>query len=212
MSTLRLASALVVLIAILRSLQFLGVSPFDMTVSSTPHTTAAIAYPVVTDITVRIFSGFPSSCDLDPQIWHRLEKDLYLHTSHQSAWLYVALTNEEELAAGDLLVMDIRVGAPPPNASLGRSWESRPGGIWVLRSKFSEKIDEAVTEVDILFGIDAVDPRPQWTLMRSALQLNAQPNVPIARLSVFHGRVKPRPRPDALAALRVRENGTFKVV
>jgi len=152
----------------------------------------------------------PSTCELDPRIWHRVEKDLYLYTSQQSAWLYVALANEEELVAEDLLVMDIRVGEPPPNPSSDHSWESRPGGIWVLRSKFSGKIDQAVTEVDVLFGVDAVDPRPQWTLMRSSLQLNTQPKVPVARLSVLRGRAKPRP--DARAALRVRKDGKFKIV
>lgn len=58
--------------------------------------------------------------------------------------------------------------------------------------------------------MDAVDPRPQWALMRSSLQLNGQPKVPVARLSVLHGRAKPRP--DAQAALRVREDGKFKIV
>ena len=46
--------------------------------------------------------------------------------------------------------------------------------------------------------------------MRSSLQLNAQPKVPVARLSVLHGKAKPRP--DARAALRVREDGKFKIV
>jgi hypothetical protein len=174
---------------------------------------AVVAQPVVTDLTVCIFSltAPPSTCKLDPRIWHRVEKDLYLYTSQQSAWLYVALANEKDLVeAKDLLVMDIRVDERPPNPNSGHSWESRPGGIWVLRSKFSGKIDQAVTEVDVLFGADAVDPRPQWTLMRSSLQLNAQPEVPVARLSVLHGRAKPRP--DARAALRVTEDGKFKIV
>jgi hypothetical protein len=196
----------------LRAFEFLGVFPSKTATSSTPHTTAVVAHPVVTDLTICIFSQTvsPSTCELDPRIWHRIEKELYLYTSQQSAWLYVALANEEELAAEDLLVMDIRVGKPPPNPSSGHSWESRPGGIWVLRSKFSGKIDQAVTEVDVLFGMDAVDPRPQWALMQSSLQLNAQPKVPVARLSVLHGRVKPRP--DARAALRVRKDGKFKIV
>ncbi|KAK4232971.1 Metallo-dependent phosphatase [Achaetomium macrosporum] len=180
--------------------------------SSTPHTTAVVPHPVVTDLTVCIFSPTvsPPTCEPDPRIWHRIEKELYLYTAQQSAWLYVALANEEELAAEDLVVMDIRVGDPPPNPSSGHSWESRPGGIWVLRNKFSGMIDQAVTEVDVLFGMDAVDPRPQWALMRSSLQLNAQPKVPVARLSVLHGRAKPRP--DARAALRVMEDGKFKIV
>lgn len=126
--------------------------------------------------------------------WHRVEKDLYLYTSYwQSAWLYVQLTNEKELGAEDLLVVDIRVGlAPPPNPSSDHTWESGPGGIWMLRSKFSGKIDQTVTEVDVLFGVDAVDPRPQWTLMDSSLPLNAQPKVLAARLSILRGRAKPR--------------------
>lgn len=170
-----------------------------------------VAHPVVTDVTIHIFSRTvpPSFFEPDPQVWHRVEKELYLSTSQQSAWLYVALANEEILAAEDLLVMDIRVGEPPSNCSSGHSWESRPGGIWVLRSKFTGKIDQAVTEVDVLFGRDAVDPRPQWTLMRSSLQLDAQPKVPVARLSVLRGRAKPRP--DA-QTLRVGDDGKFKIV
>ncbi|KAK5202803.1 hypothetical protein LTR96_011202 [Exophiala xenobiotica] len=183
--------------------------PSKTPTSSTPHTTI-VAHPVVTDLTVRIFSPTvsPSTCELDPRIWHRIEKELYQYSSQQSAWLYVALANEEGLAAEDLLVMDITVGERPPNPSLGHAWESRPGGIWVLRSKFSGNIDRAVTEVDVLFGMDAVDPRPQRALMRLSLQLNAQPNVPVARLSILHGRAKP----DARAALRVGEDGKFKIV
>jgi hypothetical protein len=121
---------------------------------------AVVAHLVVTDLTVCIFSPIvsPSTCELDPRIWHRIEKELYLYISQQSAWLYVALANEEELVAEDLLVMDIRVGEPPSNPSLGHLWESRPGGIWVLRSKFSSKIDQAIIEVDVLFSMDAVDP------------------------------------------------------
>jgi Calcineurin-like phosphoesterase len=194
-----------------RALGFLGVPPAKSEASTTPRATVVVAHPVVTDVTVRIFSPtvFPSTCELDPQIWHRIEKELYLYTSQQSAWLYVALANEKELATEDLLVIDIRVGEPPTNCSPDQSWESRPGGIWVLRSKFSGNIDKAVTEVDVLFGTDAVDPRPQWALMESSLELNAQPKLPVARLSVLHGRAKPRP--DA-PALRVGDDGKFKIV
>lgn len=172
----------------------------------------AVAHQVVTDLTVCIFSSTvpPPTCELDPRVWHRVEKDLYLYTSQQSAWLYVALANEKELVADDELVMDIRIGEQPPNPSSDRSWESRPGGIWVLRNKFSGKIGQAVTEVDVLFGVDAVDPRPQWTLIRPSLQLNAQPKVPVARLSVLRGRAKPRP--DVRVAFRVREDGKFRIV
>lgn len=182
------------------------------TMSCTSDTVTVVTHPVVTDLTIYIFSptGPPFTCELDPRKWHPIEKDLHLYTSQQQAWLYVALANEEELRAEDLVVTDVRVSETPPDPSSDPSWESRPGGIWVLRSKFCGKVDLAVTEVDVLFGVDAVDPRPQWNLMRSSLQLNAQPEVPVARLSVLHGRANPRP--DARAALRVREDGKFKIV
>ena len=107
MSALRLASAVVVLLAVmLRALEFLGVFPSKTATSSTPHTTAVVAHPVVTDLTVCIFSPTvpPSTCELDPRIWHSIEKELYLYTSQQSAWLYVALANKENLTAKDLVL------------------------------------------------------------------------------------------------------------
>lgn len=181
------------------------------TASSTASSRADVYRAVVTDLTVCFFppTVSPSDCKLDPRKWYRIEKDLYLHTSQETAWLYVALAKEEELAAEDLLVTDIRIGEPT-NPSSGHSWESRPGGIWVLRCRFSGSIDQAITEVDVLFGTDAVDPRSQWTLLASSLQLNGRQGVPVARLSVFHGRAKQRP--DARAALRVRKDGKFKIV
>ncbi|KIW20354.1 hypothetical protein PV08_00929 [Exophiala spinifera] len=182
-----------------------------MSTGSTASTTT-LTFQVVTDLTICVLSPTDSlsTCELNPVIWHRIEKELYLHTSQQSAWLYVALANEDDLAAEDLLLVDIAIGEAPPHPSSDRSWESRPGGIWVLRSKFSGKIDNVVTEVDVLFGIDAIDPRPQWTLMRSPLELDVQPNVPVARLSLLHGRAKRRP--DDRAGLRVREDGRFRIV
>ena len=79
----------------------------------------------------------------------------------------------------------------------------------MLRSKFSGKIDQVMTEVDVLFCTDAVDPRPEWALIRSSLQLNAQSKVPVARLSVLQGRAKPRPEyaMDRVDELMLVESG-----
>jgi hypothetical protein len=162
-----------------------------------------VARPVVTDLAI-----VPHTHLLDPRIWHPIRKDLYLYTSQQRIWLYVALADEEELAAGDLVVTDIRVGESPPHPSPDHSWASRPGGIWVLKREFSGKIFQAITEVDVLFGVDAVDPRPHWTLLPSPLQLNAQSRVPVARLSILRGRAKV----DVRTELRVKEDGKFRIV
>ncbi|KFY85186.1 hypothetical protein V500_08638 [Pseudogymnoascus sp. VKM F-4518 (FW-2643)] len=167
---------------------------------------ADAAHLVVTDLNVIISPT--ASPPISDSKWHRIEKELYLYTSQQSAWLYVALANKAELrAAEDLVVVNICVGERPPTSS-SPLWESRPCGIWVLRRKFST-IDESVTEVDVLFGVDAVDPRPQWALMQSPLQLDTQPKVPVARLSVLYGRA---PKSDTPTALRVRQDGKFKIL
>ena len=85
MSALRLASAVVVLLAVMfRALEFLGVFPSKTATSSTPYTTAVVAYLVITDLTVYFFSPTvsPSTCELDPRRkWHRIEKELYLYKS-----------------------------------------------------------------------------------------------------------------------------------
>jgi hypothetical protein len=203
---LGLASVVVVFLGVmLRALGYFG-SRSESATLSIPPTRAVVAHPVVTDLMICIFSPTASSSarELDPLLWRRVEKELYLYTSQQSAWLYVALANEEELTAEHLVVTGIRVGGSHPNP-----WESRPGGLWVLRSKFSGKIDQAVTEVDVLFGKDAVDPRPQWALIGSSLQLNAPSSVPVTKLSVLYGRAEPKPD---RAILRVREDGKFKIV
>lgn len=165
------------------------------------YNTAVVAQPVVTDLILIFSPAVPPSAK-----WHRIEKEI--RTSQQSAWLYVALANEEELRADDLVVVDISVGEQPPTSS-DRSWERRDCGIWVLRREFSGKTGQAVTEVEVLFGVDAVDPRPRWALMQSPLQLETQPKVPVARLSILHGRA---PTADTRAALRVREDGKFKIL
>ena len=59
--------------------------------------------------------------------------------------------------------------------------------------------------------MDAVDPRPQWTIVRPPLQLDAQPEVPVAILSVRHGVGKPRPDVPR-GPLRVKANGKFRIV
>ncbi|KIN03456.1 hypothetical protein OIDMADRAFT_102029 [Oidiodendron maius Zn] len=143
------------------------------------------------------------------------EKDLYLHTAQQTAWLQIEQTREEHLTADDLVVTEIRVGELHPDAGAGsdevNSWERRPGGIWVLRSPYTGDRHQAVTAVDVLFGVDAVDPRPQWGLMGTPLQLGAHPEVPVARLTIRQGGVTPRPDVPQMP-LRVKEDGKFKIV
>ncbi|KAG8158435.1 hypothetical protein KVR01_011557 [Diaporthe batatas] len=211
---------------------------------------------VVTDLTIN-FCTLPEAeaefaRDSSVSKWRRINKDLYLHSTPQNAvaWLLVAEAQEGELKSDDLVVTDIRTGEicpcdkhdgsssseKYPTATLKttttrKSWESRPGGIQVARTKYSDIIHHGqckgdsqaqspaalpVTGVDVLFGVDAVDPRPHWTLLEHPLQLpDVKPDVPVPRLTVQHSPSNKDPREPVTPPwepLRAREDGTFKIV
>jgi len=173
---------------------------------------------VITDITVTFCSSTNpfSTCRLDPDKWHRIEKDLYVHSGWvKSAWLHVKRKKEEELTPEDRVVVGVRVGRLDPGVGekgqTTERWESRSGGIWLLRSskRHDSDSDRAVTAVDVLFGADAVDPRDNWHLAQTPLLLNAGPEVHAARLSTRHGTPK---KEQKEVVPRVRKDGKFKIL
>lgn len=175
---------------------------------------------VITDITVTkcsVINPF-SSCRLDPETWHRVEKDLYLGRGlFSSAYLHVRRKREEELvaaAASDRVVMDVSVGRLDPGASVkgqaDERWEARPAGLWIKRSSKLHASDskKAITGVDVLFGEDAVEARGGWSITGTPLLLDAASGAPVAHLTVRRGSQHETTKP----ALRVAENGRFKVM
>jgi hypothetical protein len=64
--------------------------------------------------------------------------------------------------------------------------------------------------VDVLFGVDAVNPRPRWLLAHDPIQLYSTLDIPVARLSVHHG--KALRCDEEPPTLQVKEDGTFKIV
>lgn len=86
-------------------------------------------------------------------------------------------------------MFDISVGDHPPSRSTQvGEWEQRPGGIWLLRKPFDNNVSHCVTGVNILFGTDAIDTRPRWTLSEAPLTTSANPGLLAARLSIHRGR------------------------
>lgn len=198
---------------VLRILEIFRAWPSQALTDGSPITmNREFAHSVVTDLTVSFCSptNVTSSCAPDSRQWRRLEKDLYLHASQQSAWLYIAFAEEHDLSTNDLVVTDIKISEPRPTVGSKDSWESRPGGIWVSKSRYSKGSQQAVTGIDVLFGADAVDPRPQWTLIQPQLQLHCPTEVPVAKLSVRFGEAKPKR--DPRITLRARDDGKFKIV
>lgn len=188
---------------------------FRSAAPSTPRNPMPSA-PVVTNLSVHIepFSEPFSDCDrereLDLRKWYRMEKDLCLHKGLRKAWLYLELSDPDKLTAEDFVVTDIKVGVMRPLPCSNGSWTVRDGGISVRRQKFIVELHQVVTAVDVLFGEDAVDPRPQWVLLQSPLQLGADVEKPSAKLTFLRGRVEPTP--DSATELRVSKNGKFRIV
>lgn len=171
---------------------------------------------VITDITVATCStlNLLTSCRLDPNKWHRIEKDLYLSQGWLSqAYLHVQRKREVDLDDKDLIIVDIKLGTkkPPPPEADGEAWESRPAGLWLLRTPRHRAADkwQTLTAVDVLFGSDSVDARLGWSRLSPALSLSASDKEdwnPF--LTVRRGPSQEVTKPT----LHVRDNGKFKIL
>ena len=108
--------------------------------------------------------------------------------------------------------MDVKVGRLDPGRDGGGEgeWEKRPAGVWVKRSgrRRDGESKNVVTAVDVLFGADAVDPRPGWTIRDQALLLDYPKDAPEARISIRRGQPKKVEPPVP----RVRKDGKFKIM
>ena len=172
---------------------------------------------VITDITVTKCSVLSalSGCRLDPNRWHRIEKDLYLNKAWvSSAYVHVQRKKEEELLPEDKIVVDVKISRLDPVTSEkgegeGR-WESRPAGVWLKRTakRHASDSQKGITAVDVLFGADAVEPRLGWEIKDTALLLDTSAEVQEARLSVRRGPPAAIDKPVP----RIRKDGKFKIM
>ncbi|KAH7152925.1 Metallo-dependent phosphatase-like protein [Dactylonectria macrodidyma] len=169
---------------------------------------------VVTDVTIATCSSLNlfSSCDLDPKKWHRLDKDLYLgKTWISTAYIFVSRKHEEELAEDDKVVVGVSVGRLQPiSTNADERWEKRPNGLWIKRSAKPKASDsnQAVTDLDVVFGDDAVEARDGWVITGTQLLLKASRQLPCVHLSVRQGPHRELKKP----APRIRDNGRFKIL
>ncbi|KAB8616636.1 hypothetical protein FH972_025971 [Carpinus fangiana] len=177
---------------------------------------------VITDITVKTCSKLNpfSTCKLDPDTWHRIDKDLYLGQGWtSSAYLHVKRQKEEDLGPEDHVILDVRVGRLDPSTSAknagNQKWEPRPAGLWLVRSskRHESDSDSAITAVDVLFGPDAVEPRPGWRIRDTPLLLESDQTSEstsafeahiTVRSGALHRVEKPIPR--------IRKDGRFKIM
>lgn len=173
---------------------------------------------VITDITVQTCSTLNpiSKCKLDQDKWHRVEKDLYLGTGWVSkAYVHIKRKKEEELTDEDKVIVDVRTGKLDPamgdKSQASEKWESRPAGVWIKRSAKRHASDskKTITAVDVLFGADAVEPRPGWELVgNGALHLETGGDNKEPRLSIRRGQPHKFEKPVP----RIRKDGKFKIM
>ncbi|KAI9668690.1 MAG: hypothetical protein M1829_005303 [Trizodia sp. TS-e1964] len=185
---------------------------------SSIHNYLPVHHPglLITDITITYCSALSifSSCNLDPDKWHRIEKDLYLGKGLIStAWVNVQRKKEEELTLDDKYVLEIKISRLNPGSSEknnGEIWEARPCGLWLRTSTrhHASDLKDAVTAVDVLFGADAVEVRTGWRLGNTPLLLGTSGEVQEARLTYRRGEPGPQSKPKP----RMRGDGKFKII
>ncbi|KAJ2904032.1 hypothetical protein MKZ38_008964 [Zalerion maritima] len=169
---------------------------------------------VITDITIVTCNSMNpfSSCKADAE-WTRINKDLFLGKSLlTSGYIHFQKKKEEDIAQGDKVVVDVKVGRLDPSANGDgadphEEWEQRPSGLWVKLSskKHASDSEKAVTMVDVLFGEDAVEVREGWSLVGTALLIDSSIQ---AHFTVRRGAHKEPPKPQP----RVRDDKKFRIL
>ena len=102
-------------------------------------------------------------------------------------------------AKGDSMVVDVVAADTAPIT--GDGWEHRPGGMWIRKS--NKLVDDGVTAVDVLFGRDVVEVRPQWHIVGD---LDAGDQV---KLTVRKGQPNQEvEKPE----LRINDDMKFKII
>jgi 3',5'-cyclic AMP phosphodiesterase CpdA len=98
---------------------------------------------------------------------------------------------------------------PTPQQLAERGWVDKGHGIWARYGASTDR--RAITAIDVLFGADAVEPRPNWKLISHGplVDVGSAPERP-AFLSIRRG-----PRVDYKKyqpALKINKDGKFKIL
>ncbi|CAK9440512.1 uncharacterized protein LODBEIA_P45930 [Lodderomyces beijingensis] len=88
-------------------------------------------------------------------------------------------------------------------------WVQKPNGIWVKYGSHDDK--DAINAVDLLFGPEATDPRPNWQLIKAPLKGIAVPSDLPAFLTFRRGP-KLDYKKEYNKPLKLNENSEFKIL
>lgn len=112
------------------------------------------------------------------------------------------------------VVTDIRIGRPSPDelTSGPSKWTRRKADLWVQKtSRRYVTLPTVVSRIDVLFGADAVDPRPEWTMLEQPLNLNTRPEYEV-HVTFERGRHVENSRHKLWKMPVVNANGMFKIM
>lgn len=167
--------------------------------------------------------------------WERIPEDLYLGKSWTKAYVYSKRIKEEGLQDDSTVVLDAALssrvskevpeyvvntivkqkGLTPSEITVEKAqelgWVKRGDqgfpSLWIKTGKYNTR--SSVTAVDILFGKDAVDPRPGWNLREGSIDPRVT-NGLNPRISI---RIGPK-KDEATTSpkLKVGKTGSYKVM
>lgn len=160
--------------------------------------------------------------------WVRLPKDTYLgSTWAKRGYITVQRVDERELENGDKVILDIALndnaeseypsrvkkdvlqhndntGPVTEKAVKNRGWTQRSDGhLWVRYGKYN--VYNSVTDLEVLFGDGAREPRLGWTLLDGYIDSDAKSK---PRLSIRLGQSKQNPS----LKLKMNEDGKMKIL
>ncbi|CUM68211.1 uncharacterized protein PRCAT00005932001 [Priceomyces carsonii] len=111
----------------------------------------------------------------------------------------------------DRLDLDIQYKIPTKEELLNNGWQYKSNGIWL---KYGSKWNkEVITGLDILYGDDAVEPRPNWELLHenNILDVNSPPGKS-AYLTIRRGPKVDYDKAEFKPTLKLKEDGKFKIL
>lgn len=122
--------------------------------------------------------------------WYRVPKPL------RRGWLGSDYFSYQQSNIADRVIVDI--GVTPEDG-----WEEKGYGIWV---KYGPPTEDAITSIDFLFGKDAVEPRPDWTMVKTTKMSGTHP----IYLSYHRGSLDVHAYPHP--SLKFNSDGKFKIL
>lgn len=89
-------------------------------------------------------------------------------------------------------------------------WRYKSNGIWLKYGPSSNK--NAITGIDVLFGSDSVEPRPNWKRLPNPLRDTGSPSDKLAYLTIRRGPKVDYKAKEYRPTLKVNNAGKFKIL